>query len=357
MNKDHDSTQELKEIFEIARSISSVLDVDMLLKRIDATAERLLNAEASSIMLLDDDKQSLYFKVASGEKGGVIQRMKIKIGEGIAGTVAKERKPLIVNDATKDSRFNTQMDKASGFVTRSIICVPMIIEEDLIGVVEVLNKREGKEFTKDDVEILVSLASLAAISICNAKSAEDQRNFFVNMIEILISAIESRDIRMSGHSWKVAQLSTAIGKVMGLKGNDYKNLYYGALLHDIGLLSIKDKLSLEDGILTVKDRNPETNHPRFGEELVRNINVLKGAATIIRHHHENYDGTGYPDRLVSDDIPLGARIVALAEAVEEMRFSGYSNDRINQLLKLGQDTRFDPDIVRIYLKEFADSKI
>lgn len=357
MNKDNNSNHELKEIFEIARSICSVLDVDTLLKRIYAVAERLLNAEASAIMLLDDDKQNLYFKVASGEKGGVVQKMKIKLGEGVAGTVAKERKPLIINDVSKDVRFNIQIDKATGFVTKSIACVPMLVEEELVGVVEVLNKKDGKEFSEEDVEILASLASLTAINICNAKNAEDQRNFFVNVIEILISAIESRDIRMSGHSWRVAQLSTAIGKVVGLKGHEYKNLYYGALLHDIGLLSIEDKLSLSDGILTLNDKNPETNHPRLGEELVRNINLLKGAGPIIRHHHENYDGTGFPDRLFSDTIPLGARIVALAEAVEEMRFSGYSDDRIKQLLKLGQDTRFDPEIVDIYLKEFADSKI
>jgi putative nucleotidyltransferase with HDIG domain len=355
MNNDNDHTKDLKEIFEIARSLSSVLDVDSLLKRIDVFAERLLDAEASSIMLVDDDKQYLYFKVASGEKGGIIQKMKIKIGEGIAGTVALERKPMIVNDVAKDGRFSAQMDKASGFVTRSIICVPMFVDEALIGVLEVLNKNDQKGFTSDDEQMLASLASLAAISVCNARASEDQRNFFVNVIEVLISAIESRDARMSGHSWKVAQLATAIGKVIGLKGPEYKDLYYGALLHDIGLLSIKDKLTFDDGILTTQDRNPETNHPKLGAELIRNINVLKGAAPIIRHHHENYDGTGYPDRLISDDIPLGARIVALAEAVEEMRFNGYSDDRVKQLLTFGENTRFDPEIVEIYLKEFLEN--
>jgi response regulator RpfG family c-di-GMP phosphodiesterase len=144
---------------------------------------------------------------------------------------------------------------------------------------------------------------------------------------------------------------------MSMTGQEYKDLYYGALLHDIGLIQVKDKLSLVEGVVSVKDRDPERNHPRAGAEMVRNINLLKGAAPIIRHHHENFDGTGYPDSIAGDAIPLGARIVAVAEAAEEMRFSGFAEERIRQMLKAGQETRFDPQVVGIYLKEFAEAGI
>jgi response regulator RpfG family c-di-GMP phosphodiesterase len=140
---------------------------------------------------------------------------------------------------------------------------------------------------------------------------------------------------------------------MCLEGQEYRNLYYGALLHDIGLLGIKEGVALSDGIVSSRDRNPDTSHSRIGADMVRDVNLLKGAEPIIRHHHENFDGTGYPDGLTGESIPLGARIVAVAEAVEEMRLSGLSDDRVRQLLKLGQETRFDPQIVGICLKEFA----
>jgi len=348
-------TESLKEIYEMAKSISSLLDVDALLKRIGSVAEKLLEAEASSIMLLDEDKENLSFKVATGEKGGVVQKMKVKVGQGIAGAVAQDKKPLIVNDVASDPRFTGQMDKASGFTTRSLICVPMLIESELIGVMEVLNKRTGT-FSETDREVLESLASLAAVSINNARVAEDQRNFFVNVIEILSTSIESRDVKLAGHAWRVTQLATSLGRMLGLEGYEYKNLYYGALLHDIGLIGIKDGLSVNGGIVTVRDRDPETNHPRVGAELIRNINLLKGAVPIIRHHHENYDGTGYPDGLTGDNIPLGARIVAVAEAVDEMKLSGLAEEKIRQMLKLGQETRFDPEVVGIYLKEFSETK-
>lgn len=351
------SSSAFKEIFDIAQSLSSTKDVDALLKRIDSTAEKLLDAEASSIMLLDDDKQNLSFKLATGEKGGLVQKMKVKVGQGISGTVAETKKPLLVNDVASDARFNQQVDRTSGFVTRSIICVPMMAENELIGVMEVLNKRGTAVFTADDQSILESLAALAAVSINNARVADDQRNFFVNIIEILIAAIESRDPKLSGHSWNVAQLATTIGRRMGLKDAEYRNLYYGALLHDIGLLNIRDSMGLSEGVIVGKDRNPEMNHPRLGSEMLRNINMLKGAVPIIRGHHENYDGTGYPDSLAGENIPLGARIVAVAEAVEEMRLSGFAEDRIRQMLKLGQETRFDPEIVALYIKETSEATV
>ncbi len=345
----------LREIFDIAKSISSLLDVDALLKRIGSVAEKLLDSEASSIMLLDEDKVNLSFKVASGAKGGLVQKMKVKVGQGIAGTVALDKKPLIVNDVAHDPRFTGQMDKASGFVTRSIICIPMMVEAELVGVVEVLNKRGDGGFTASDHEILESLASLAAVSINNARMAEDQRNFFVNMMEIMGAAIESRDPKLTGHSWRVTQMATSIGRTMGLEGKEYKNLYYGALLHDIGLLNLQEGMSVVDGVVTGRDHSPETNHPRVGAEMIRNINLLKGAVPVIKHHHENYDGTGYPDGLAGEAIPVGARIVAVAEAVDEMRLNGYPEERIRQMIKLGQETRFDPEVVGIYLKELSEA--
>jgi HD-GYP domain-containing protein (c-di-GMP phosphodiesterase class II) len=287
----------------------------------------------------------------TGEKGGIVQKMKVQLGQGIAGIVAQERKTIIVNDAAHDPRYDGQLDKLTGFVTRTAICAPMIADQELVGVMELLNKKSGQGFTRDDADMLESLAALCAVSIANARVSEEQRNFFVNIIEILVTAIESRDPRLTGHSWNVAQRATTIAKHLGMQGQAYKNLYYGALLHDIGLIGVKEQLSLSQGVMTVRDRDAETSHPRVGADLIRNINLLKGAVPVIRHHHENFDGTGYPDGLAGEAIPLGARIVAVAEAIEEMRLGGLADDRIRQFIKLGQETRFDPQIVGIFLKE------
>lgn len=343
----------LKEVFKIVKNLTTTLDVDILLKKISTLAEDVLNSEASAIMLLEEDKKHLSFKVASGTKGGVVQRMKIPIGQGIAGWVAAEKKPAIVNDVTKDPRFTGAQDKASGFVTKMILCVPMLIEDELIGIVEVLNKKEGV-YTEDDREILESLAAMSAVSINNAKIAEDQRNFFINVIELLVSAVEAQNVKFSGHNMRVTQIATAIGRQLGLTGKDYKDLYYGAMLHDIGILFTRSG-QIADGVFiggTGAD-SFEKNHPSVGASMLEPINVLKGAARIIRHHHENFDGTGYPDGLSGEDIPLGARIVYIAETIDEMRTNGIDDATINKMLQMGKDIRFDPRIVDVYISEIA----
>lgn len=331
----------------IARNLTTTLDVDILLKKISALAEEKLDSEASAIMLLDDDGKNLSFKVAGGTKGGVIQRMKVPVGQGIAGAVAAEKKSTIVNDVSNDPRFTGAQDKSSGFQTRKILCVPMMIESELIGIVEVLNKKEG-DYTDDDREILESLASMAAVTINNAKNAEEQRNFFVNILEVLVAAIEAQDTKLKGHNMRVTQIATAIGRHLGLAGKEYKDLYYGAMLHDIGILFAKGA----DGVIV--SGGDDAAHPVAGANMIEPINLLKGASGIIRHHHENFDGTGRPDGLAGEDIPLGARIVYLAETVDEMRTNGMEAEPINRMLAMGKEIRFDPRVVDVYVNEISN---
>jgi len=321
----------LEQFYQLARELSGTLDLDTLLKKIGQAAEKLTQAEASSILLLDEDKEHLYFKTVGGEKGGLIKKMKVKVGQGCAGWVAKERKPLIVQDVTKDSRFAKSFDQATGFVTKSILCVPLILHNELIGVAEVLNKKNGVRFTLEDQEVLQSLSHLAVIYITNAKFAETQRNFFTNIIEILASASEAREPRLAGHTRRIAQQALLMARQLTFDEREYQNLYYAALLHDIGYLAPGDR--------TVRD----LHHPIVGVEMVRGINFLAGAAPIIRSHHEHYDGSGYPDNLKGENIPLGARIIALLETVEENNLTPEEVERFS-------GTKFDPKIVKLYLE-------
>jgi hypothetical protein len=135
------------------------------------------------------------------------------VGKGIAGWVAEHKEPVILNDVAADSRFTGQIDKSSGFSTKSIAAIPMFADGQLIGVCEALNKVDGG-YTDADVKILDNLAALAASTINNARQAEDHRNFFSHMIEIITMAIEGGDSRQTGHSYRVAQLACRIGRQM-----------------------------------------------------------------------------------------------------------------------------------------------
>ena len=166
---------ELNTLSEISRNINSILDLDPLLNVVMNNATEVMKAEVSSVLLLDEDKKELIFRIALGEKGEKVKKIKLKVGEGIAGWVAKTGKPIIVNDVKNEPRFNQAVDRKTGFKTRSILCVPLYSKEKIIGVIQVINKKDHLPFTKENEELLNTFACHAAIAIENAKLYENIR--------------------------------------------------------------------------------------------------------------------------------------------------------------------------------------
>jgi len=337
----------VKGLFNLAKGLASTLDVDALLKRIGQSAEQMFLCEASAIMLLDEDQQHLFFKVATGEKGGLVTKFRVKVGEGIAGWVADKRETVLVNDVSQDPRFTGQQDQASGFKTKSALCVPMIAGGELVGVLEVLNKKVSAGFSEADKSLLESLASLAALAITNARVVGGFRNFYSNTIEILISAIEARDMRMSGHCWRFAQRASSLGRKLGLEGQVLKDLYYSALLHDVGFLKVAGGWNMSR-ILVMESPHMEQTHPMIGADMIKGIDILKGAANLILFHHENYDGTGFPRGLRGEEIPMGGHILSVIESCEEMRMNGYAAEQVQAILVEQAGKRFHPDVAKAY---------
>lgn len=169
---EHDSRLSL--LREVGKKASSVSELSNLVGQIVRMTEQALKASASSVLLLDEEKQELYFEFAEGEVGQTLEKDKVRINAntGIAGWVARHGKPVIVNDVTRDKRFCGDVDRVTGFNTRAIMCAPLIIYGKLIGVIEVLNKRDGSDFDEQDLDALEAVASIAAMSI-EAKRAEE----------------------------------------------------------------------------------------------------------------------------------------------------------------------------------------
>lgn len=161
-------SQRLQLLLEAGRLLSSKLELPELLRTVLELAARVVNAERSSLMLLDERSQELYFDVALG-LGEEAAKLRLKPGQGIAGTVAQTRKPEIINDARKDPRWSPKVDESSGFTTRSILAVPILLKGKLVGVVEAINKTGGAGFDMDDLEMFESFASQAGVAIDNAR--------------------------------------------------------------------------------------------------------------------------------------------------------------------------------------------
>lgn len=166
--------QEMNYVAEITLRISERMSLDELLTEIMESSKILVNAEASSLLIYDPEDDLLYFEVATGDKGDAVSKFTTRMGEGIAGWVAQNRTPLLIEDCYKDPRFNKEFDKQSNFRTKSMICVPMIHKEKLIGVIQVINKKEGDVFTERDMKLFKILSAQCAISIENARLLEVQ---------------------------------------------------------------------------------------------------------------------------------------------------------------------------------------
>lgn len=166
--------QELNYLHEISQRISEKKNLDLLLREIMESCKVVMNAEASSLLIYDEKENKLFFDVATGEKGEVIKKISLNMGEGIAGWVAEHREPLLIEDCYEDPRFNREFDRKSNFRTKSMICVPMIRKEKLIGVIQVINKKDADTFTNRDLNVFKILASQCAISIENARLTEIQ---------------------------------------------------------------------------------------------------------------------------------------------------------------------------------------
>ncbi|MCB0209043.1 MAG: GAF domain-containing protein [Anaerolineae bacterium] len=164
-----EKARQLTTLGEVSSAISSTLDLDVVLMRIMEHAVQLLNAEAGSLLLADSKRQNLKFEVVLGPTEDKLVGVKTSIGKGIVGTVAQSGEPLIINDVSSDPRWNVDFDEETEFKTKDLMCVPMQVRNEVIGVIEVLNKQDGSIFTEEDCNLLMSFGGQAAIAIQNAQ--------------------------------------------------------------------------------------------------------------------------------------------------------------------------------------------
>ena len=187
-------------------------------------ATQLMKADAGSLLLVDEGKRQLYFEVALGDREEDIKMIPLNFGEGIAGWVAQNGKPLIVNSPEKDPRFFKGVDERTEFKTRNIICVPVKVKEKVIGVLEAINKQKRGGFNKQDLSLLISLADQVAIALDNSRLYQELEEMFFQTTDSLADAIEKRDPYTGGHTQRVTQYSLVIAKYLQLKPLERESL-------------------------------------------------------------------------------------------------------------------------------------
>ena len=238
----------------------------------------------------------------------------------------------------------------------NLCAIPIYLHDRFAGVVVCVNKPGG--FTEYDDDVLLALGDHAGAVLLNGSLRGRLRQSYVTTIQVLTEAIEAKDRELRGHSTEVADYVHTVAKRLGLEPQRLEQLLFASLLHDIGKLGISDTVLLKPGPLSPSERALVEQHPRIGYRLVEQIPELRDIAPAVLHHHERWDGEGYPAKLRGDEIPLEARLISVADAFSSMisdrpyRTALSVEDACEELRRCA-GTQFDADVVRLFVDEVS----
>jgi len=339
-------------LLKFGQQIAAETNLSRLLTHITDGAKETLHADRCSLFLLDRDTDELVIKVAHG-----LDEIRLPKDKGLAGEVFTTGEPVNITDAYKDPRFNPDVDKATGYQTKTILCLPMRNQEsEIIGVFQVLNKRQGI-FDHTDEQLLTILASQAAGAVENAQLYHELRKSFDSFVETLARSIESRDSITAGHTMRVTEYAMEIGRQLNIGKAQLELLYYCGVLHDFGKIGIREAVLAKPGKLSDEEYHHIQEHATFTREILENIYFRRefhDIPQIASSHHEKFNGKGYPMKLHGEEIPLLGRILAVADVFDAITFKRHYRDPMpisKALAIITQDagTHFDPSCVASFM--------
>ncbi len=346
--------KQLKLLHKISETLTLQLDIQKLLASVIKLISQKTLTEKISVMLIDKKTKQLRIKAAKGVTKTKIKTVKFKIGEGVAGWVAKEGKPVLIKNTLKDHRFRRIIEKKE---KRQLICTPMKVRGQTIGIISVEEKVGGLAFTKDDLTILATIAYEAAVAVSNALLFDELQQSYFNTITALVKAMEAKEPYTQGHSDRVSKYALAIASEINLSNEKVELIKRFGVLHDIGKMGIPIRMLNKPASLSKKEWKNVRGHPRIGATIIETIDFMKLAKPIILSHHERYDGKGYPMKLQDKKIPLLARIFSIADAYDAMLSNRPYRKAFNKEYALAElarcaGTQFDPRIVKAAVKAF-----
>jgi HD-GYP domain-containing protein (c-di-GMP phosphodiesterase class II) len=331
-------------ILGIMKDLREEIYGDILLGKIMDHAIAITGSDAGAILLVDGG--DLVFKTVRGEKAEKLVGTAVERGKGVAGWVAKEGVTLRIADSSADSRFEPDVDSLTTERAKSVLCAPLRTRSGVLGVIELMHGKGGYSYRERDEEIIVYLAEQAAFSILRTKFLEDQKNYEIHLTDMLLEAIDFQVPSKKGHSRRVAAYANIIAKSLNMTDGARRRLYFGSLLHDVGFLKIDSGLAFK--------KEDFLSHPVIGYEMIKPITFYADIALFILHHHERYDGLGYPAKLKGEQIPIEARIIAIAESFDVMTSEASYRNPVSfseavEELRRSAGTQFDPELVEIFV--------
>jgi putative nucleotidyltransferase with HDIG domain len=350
---------QLRALMNVGQVMNSSLGLRRVLEEVMDSLIALMRAERGFLMLREPNGE-LNVRIARGIAQINLEGEAFKVSRSVVRKVIDSNAPVLTTNAQADPRFDAQMSIAL-YQLRSILCVPLKLKHELIGVLYVDNRAHTGRFTENDLELISAFADQAAVAIDSARMFEDLQESHRELerayqatLEGWVRALDLRDKETEGHTQRVTILTYRLARSMGVRDEALVHLTRGALLHDIGKMAIPDGILLKPGELTLEERELIKKHPVYAYEMLRPIDFLVPALDIPYCHHERWDGTGYPRGLKGEEIPFAARIFPVIDVWDALTSDrpyrkALPYQEVRQRIQADSGKHFDPRVVDAFM--------
>ena len=356
----HTGQQQLQALVGVGSAINSSKGLERVLNEVMDSVIALMRAERGFLVLREDDGE--FKPQAARDMDHVsLEGDTFSVSKTIVRRVAETGEPVLTTNAQEDPRFEKQ-DSVVEHNLRSILCVPLKLKEQIIGVIYVDSRVFSGLFQESDLKILLAFADQAAVAIDNArlfenmkKAHEELEAAYDETIKGWALALELRDKETEGHTQRVTTLTQILAKKLGVSDEELVYIKYGSLLHDIGKMAIPDNILRKPGGFDLKERKYMELHPLFAKDMLDPIEFLHPATDIPYYHHEKWDGSGYPHNLKGEEIPFAARIFAVVDVWDALTSDRpyrkpADPEKVRRIIREDAGSHFDPRVVEAFLE-------
>ena len=346
--------EELEMLFSASKVMSSILDVNILLRQVLETCIHIVFSKAGMIMLFNPDSMQFEIETCHGPIDmRCAYEFRIDSDSELCEKLSKELNAMLITNIDENIDL-ADLTNYLKFRVKEIICVPLHTKQKVTGMMLVISDVSQNNFVSSDLSILSALSTQAAVVIENAKLYESMKDQFLSTIRVATNALEFKDAYTSGHSERVTEFAVLLSKELNLAHEEIENIRQAAILHDIGKIGISETILTKKGRLTDEEFATIKLHPSIGDSIVEPMALNPVVRAGIRNHHERWDGRGYPDGLAGEKIPFSARIIALADAFDAMTSNRPYRDAMamekvySEFIKCAGG-QFDPNLAEVFV--------
>ncbi len=352
-----DTYEELSAIYRFSETLGTEIHIDLLCEKIAEEVQNTLDVSNVSVMLVDQETGDLVTAAFKGNGTDACSGYRLKQDQGIPWHVVNTRKSLIVCDVTKHPEHT-----ASPHTMTSLMAAPLATKGKTQGVICASDKPGNAEFLSNELKLLTSIASQAAVALENARLYKNLENLFVSIVRSFAAALDAKSAWTAGHSERVTKYSVAIAQALNVDKPFLENIRTCGLLHDIGKIGIPELILDKPGLISEDEHSTVRQHTLKGAKILEHINTFESVIPGVKYHHERWDGRGSPDGLKGEEIPLIARILAVADSYDAItsnrpyRKKRDKHEAVEEIRRCS-GTQFDPRIVEAFLKAVEKNSI